>query len=220
MFCEVHSAFLSFIEKAIGNFSPKVFWEVFGYIGTALVIFSMTRTSVVKLRIFNICGSVISLIYAAKMNTWPVVFLNGSLVAINIFQLIRTSRTKIVFNYVKTTLSNDTLQYFAKHNMEDIKKYFPKWSPVSSDETEAHIVYMENEVVGVLTGKRINNTLIVGIDYSTPKFRDLSVASFLFAKIKDDGVDTLQAQADVEIHEKYLKKMGFTKKDDAFVKSL
>ena len=154
------------------------------------------------------------------MNAWPVVFLNGSLVAINVFQLIRSSRAKVVFNYVKTSLSNDVLQYFAKQNMEDIKKYFPSWSPDASDETEAHIVYMENEIVGVLTGKRINGTLIVGIDYSTPKFRDLSVASFLFAKIKEDGVNILQAQTDVELHEKYLKKMGFEEKNGALIKSL
>ena len=106
-------------DKALET--SKILWEIFGYIGTALVIFSMTRTSVVKLRFFNICGSVISLIYSIKMNAWPVVFLNGSLVAINVFQLIRSSRAKVVFNYVKTSLSNDVLQYFAKQNMEDIK---------------------------------------------------------------------------------------------------
>lgn len=64
--------------------------EVFGYTGTALILISMMMTSVVKLRIFNMAGSLISVIYAAISNTWPVVVLNASLFLINAVQLIKT----------------------------------------------------------------------------------------------------------------------------------
>ena len=67
----------------------EIFWEVFGYIGTGLVILSMTMTSVTKLRIVNICGAVISAIYGAYHATWPVVALNVCLTAINCFHLVR-----------------------------------------------------------------------------------------------------------------------------------
>ena len=53
----------------------NIYLELFGYAGTALVLTSMMMNSMTKLRIFNICGSVISMIYAALSNTWPVVFL-------------------------------------------------------------------------------------------------------------------------------------------------
>ena len=70
----------------------NIFLEVFGYIGTVLILLSMMMTSVVKLRIVNMIGSLISIIYAALNNTWPVVFLNTGLIIINAFQLIRMKK--------------------------------------------------------------------------------------------------------------------------------
>ncbi len=66
--------------------------EIFGYIGTALVIVSMLMTDINKLRIINISGGFISLIYAICVNTMPVVVLNATLITINIIQLIKSLR--------------------------------------------------------------------------------------------------------------------------------
>ena len=70
----------------------NIYLELFGYLGTALVLLSMMMTSVVKLRIINMTGSVISSIYAALSNTWPVVLLNLGLIIINTVQLLRLKR--------------------------------------------------------------------------------------------------------------------------------
>ncbi|MBQ3017196.1 MAG: YgjV family protein [Clostridia bacterium] len=78
--------------------NPKIAFELFGYAGTFLVIFSMTMTNVNKLRFFNICGSVISAIYAAVYGTWPIVLMNVCLVFINLFHLIRSKIRKIYRN--------------------------------------------------------------------------------------------------------------------------
>lgn len=71
-----------------------IFLEIFGYIGSGLILLSMMMTSVEKLRWFNISGSVISMIYAALMGTWPVVFLNVGTISINVVQIIRLHRKK------------------------------------------------------------------------------------------------------------------------------
>lgn len=70
----------------------SIFWEIFGYTGTALILISMMMTSVVKLRIINMSGSLISMIYAIITNTWPVVILNLGLIIINAVQLVRIRR--------------------------------------------------------------------------------------------------------------------------------
>lgn len=70
----------------------RIFLEVFGYIGSGLILLSMMMTSVEKLRWFNISGSVISMIYGAIMGTWPVVFLNVGTISINVVQIIRLHR--------------------------------------------------------------------------------------------------------------------------------
>lgn len=72
----------------------NIFLEIFGYIGSGLILLSMMMTSVEKLRWFNISGSVISMIYGAVMGTWPVVFLNVGTISINVVQIIRLHRKK------------------------------------------------------------------------------------------------------------------------------
>ena len=49
----------------------NIFLEIFGYVGTALVLLSMMMPSVVKLRLFNTVGSFISMIYAFLSGAWP-----------------------------------------------------------------------------------------------------------------------------------------------------
>lgn len=68
---------------------PEVLLEIFGYLGTVLVVVSMMMTSVTKLRIVNMCGSVISAIYAGICGTWPIVVMNVCLFVINGFHLVR-----------------------------------------------------------------------------------------------------------------------------------
>lgn len=70
----------------------NVYLELFGYLGTALVLLSMMMTSLTKLRAFNIAGSVITAVYALLMGTFPVAFLNVGLIIINTVQLIRNAK--------------------------------------------------------------------------------------------------------------------------------
>ena len=75
--------------------------ELFGYLGTALVLLSFIMTNIKWLRVVNMAGGIISLIYALCVNTMPVVVLNASLIVINAFQLIR-----IIVNEKNAAVSN------------------------------------------------------------------------------------------------------------------
>ena len=70
----------------------NVLFEVIGYTGTALILLSMMMTSVVRLRILNMSGSVFSMIYGALCGTWPVFLLNLCMIIINLIQLIRLKK--------------------------------------------------------------------------------------------------------------------------------
>ena len=69
--------------------NPKLALELFGYLGTALVLLSFLLTDIKWLRLVNMSGGLISLIYAIFTNTMPVVVLNASLIIINGVQLAR-----------------------------------------------------------------------------------------------------------------------------------
>ena len=72
----------------------NIFWEIIGYAGTAFVLLSMMMTSLKKLRIFNLCGAVLSMIYAFTCAAWPVFVLNFCLTGINSVQLYRLRSKK------------------------------------------------------------------------------------------------------------------------------
>ena len=84
MFAEI----LEYIKR------PEVLIEILGYCGTALIVISMMMSSVTKLRIVNMSGSVITTIYAAICGTWPIVLLNVSLFLINLYHLVKDKKNK------------------------------------------------------------------------------------------------------------------------------
>ncbi len=73
---------------------PKIALEIFGYIGTGLVLLSFLMKDIKWLRAINMAGGFISLIYAICTNAMPVVVLNGSLITINGIQLMRIIRAE------------------------------------------------------------------------------------------------------------------------------
>lgn len=87
---------------------PKIWLEIFGYIGTALVLVSFLMHDIKWLRAVNMAGGAISLIYAIIMNTMPVVVLNGSLILINGVQLARILRREREMKKEKETSTNET----------------------------------------------------------------------------------------------------------------
>ena len=66
----------------------NIYVEIFGYLGTLLVFVSMTMSSLKKLRIFNLSGSVITVIYSVIISAYPIVFLNLGLSFVNLFKLL------------------------------------------------------------------------------------------------------------------------------------
>ncbi len=79
--------------------------EIFGYVGTVLVVISMLMTDINKLRIINVSGGIVSLVYALVRNTMPIAVMNFILIAINIVQLIKSKRAKPV---IAENVNSDT----------------------------------------------------------------------------------------------------------------
>ena len=63
--------------------------EIYGYIGSVLVVVSMLMSSIIKLRVINILGSVISGSYALIIGSFPLVLMNSCLIIINVYNLYK-----------------------------------------------------------------------------------------------------------------------------------
>ena len=70
----------------------NIYLEIFGYLGMALVMVSMMMTNTLKLRLFNLAGALVCMVYGALTQTWPTALLNLGLTVIQIIQLIRLKK--------------------------------------------------------------------------------------------------------------------------------
>ncbi len=183
-----------------------LFMEIFGYVGTALVVVSMLMTSLVKLRIFNIAGSVISLLYAIWGGAFPIVVMNGALILINVYRLAHIQRKKPLFTDLAVTAENPLLLHILSCYEEDIRRYFPDYTVSDMAYTEMYLVMCDGEPAGILAGHRTDTVFSVGLDYATPRYRDLSVAKFIYGRLKESGIQTLVATENRD----YLRRAGFT----------
>ena len=197
-------------------------FELIGYLGSLLVIVSMLMTSVVKLRIINTIGSVIFGVYALLIHSYPTAVLQLFLIIINVINLYKLFSVKKEFNVVKLSGGDLFAKHFLEQNAQDIKKYFPDFSELKESDT-VYLVNSHSTCAGILVAKTDSanpQALLVKLDYTTPAYRDTSVAKFLFTYLETQGLQTFKVAAAnlVPAHEKYLKKMGFVKKEDFYEK--
>lgn len=130
----------------------NIYLEIFGYIGTVLVILSMTMTSLIKLRILNMSGSLVSLIYAACVNTWPVAVLNACLLGINLVQTVRELRGKGDVTLLSLGAEDSTAQHLLEIWQKDIEKTFPNCNFEEMKKGEVHILYKGEAAIGFFAG--------------------------------------------------------------------
>ena len=195
--------------------------EIFGYIGSALVVISMLMSSIVKLRVINIIGSVISGTYAIICGAFPLVLMNGCLIVINVYNLYKLFKTEQKYDMFEGKADDSFVQFFLNGNKEDIKTFFPEFKG-SSDAQYAYTVCCEGAPAGILLGtKKENGVFEVVIDYTTPAYRDCSVGKFLYGQLPNCGINTLvSGQKADAAHVSYLEKMGFKKENGSYVKKL
>ena len=66
--------------------------EVLGWVGSALLVYSVLQTRIFRLRLFNGVASALLVIFNAAIAVWPMVALNVTLTAINVFYIVRLLR--------------------------------------------------------------------------------------------------------------------------------
>ncbi len=149
----------------------NIYLEIFGYIGTALVIVSMMMTSVVKLRIINMCGGLISLIYAVCVNAWPVVVLNACLICINFVQTLRQLRGREDLALLAVQGDDPTVRHLLHIWKTDFEKRNPDLNLQEIRERNTHILYVGEEAVGLFIAARAGEEDHTDTLYLTPEHR-------------------------------------------------
>ncbi len=196
--------------------------ELFGYLGSALVVLSMLMSSVLKLRIINTVGSTISAIYALIIRSFPLALMNLCLIVINVYNLVRLLKSDRAYDLIETAPEDSFLRYFLNRCQEDIRTFFPHFPGEPGEVDRAFLVCCNGTPAGVLLGRMEGGeTLDILIDYSTPAFRDCSVGTYLYGQLPGLGIRTLLFRhLNSGEHLAYLEKMGYTPTAQAYIRNL
>ena len=193
--------------------------EIFGYIGSVLVVVSMLMSSIVKLRVVNTIGSIVSGTYALIVGALPLVLMNACLIIINVYNLFKLLKTKQVYDLVEGSADDALVSYFLDRYADDIKACFPGFKTENVNGKKAYIVCCDGNPAGVMVGEEKEGMIDILVDYSTPAYRDCSVGTFLYSKLPDKNISKLvYAQNKTEIHVSYMNKMGFVMENGVYVK--
>ena len=126
--------------------------EAVGYLGSFLVLVSFLMTSVVKLRIVNTIGSVIFMIYAVIIHSYPTAVMNFFLVLINLHFLWKSRKPDEQLDLIRLEKDDRLLKYLLEYYDKDIQTCFPSISYDLNDANRIYVVSIEGKPAGITLG--------------------------------------------------------------------
>ncbi len=160
--------------------------ELIGYVASALIAVSLMMSSILRLRIINLIGSVGFTTYGVLIHAYPVAVLNGIIVLVNAVFLARLLRAKEYFQLLKLRPDSDYLNYFLNFYRKDIKHILPdfQYNPVENQMTL--FILRDCAPVGVfIAQEKPGGVLQVILDFVIPRYRDVKIGRFLFVERAD-----------------------------------
>ncbi len=193
-----------------------------GYLASALVVISLTRTSVVRLRVLSFLGATTFVAYGVLIDSVPVIATNASIMAINLWFLRKelasggTRGIDLGASHIRT--DSPFLQDFVAFHLIDIHRFQPDFTLPSGDDVTAWLLIREGLPAGLLIGRLDGSTLTVDLDYVLRAYRDSRLGRWLFGRGADvfrrEGITAVRSTGDTDTHRKYLQRVGFEPSPD------
>ncbi len=189
--------------------------EIVGYTGSVLIALSLMMKNIVRLRKVNLFGASTFAIYGLLVNAYPVLVLNSFIAFVDMYYLIDIYRKKDAFSLMPVLDPNHPyLNKFLDFYSDDIEKFSPEFNRDEIEEANYYFILRNLVPVGIFIYKvRSLNEAEILLDYSTPDYRDLKNAEYLYYAalefLKEKGIKNLIAKSEVEKHRNYLKRVGF-----------
>ncbi len=200
--------------------------EVLGYVASALVVLSLTMTSLLRLRAVSLVGSVTFATYAILIGAIPVALTNAAIAGINIFHLRRLWRDRSVRSYFEVVPAHPAsavLRRFIEFHFEDIRRFQPSFSGLR-DEHLAWWILRDAVPAGlVLALRRDDGSAHLDLDYVTEPHRDFEPGAILYGPagpFREHGIERVVSEPGSPAHQRYLARMGFRPEGDLLVREV
>ncbi|HSJ70297.1 MAG TPA: hypothetical protein VLA29_01490 [Acidimicrobiia bacterium] len=200
--------------------SSTTVYELIGYAGSLLVVVSLAMSSVIRLRVVNLAGSLVFGVYGLLIGSIPILITNVVIAFLNVWYLTRELTTLDVLGVVAVDADDPFLVSFMEHHHADIESH------ATTDISGADVFFVmlrDTTLAGVFGGRRRGeDELEIVLDYVAPPFRDLRSGECLYAedgrRFADLGFRTLTMRNPDSRHLEYLGEMGFDEQEGVFIK--
>lgn len=187
--------------------------EFIGYAASLLIAISLMMKSLIKLRIFNGIGAIVFVVYGLLIKAYPVAFLNGLIVVIDIFYLVQMLKRSDYFTLMEVKPDSAYLNFFLDFHQEDIRRFFPNFSYSPKTADMVFFALRDTIPAGVVILRPDGNKGQVLLDYALKDYRDFKIGAFFFDDhadiLLDRGLACLETQGEVPSHARYLRQMNF-----------
>ncbi|BBH70158.1 hypothetical protein ACTI_68430 [Actinoplanes sp. OR16] len=197
--------------------------DLIGWAGSALLVWSLLQSRLLRLRALNLAGCVVLLGFNAAIGVWPMVGLNIVLAAINIWYLWRMLATRhdaATYQVVEVRTDDEFLAHTLRLHHDDILRFNPSFSR-RGDEA-AFLVVSGDEVVGVVLFRAAGDGVAqVVLDYVTQRYRDFTPGEFVFRQSRyfaDRGCRTVLTPPGMR--SPYYARLGFQPRGDSYALEL
>jgi hypothetical protein len=196
--------------------------EALGWLGSAVIVWSLVQTQLSRLRVFNLLGTILLVGYNLVLGIWPMVGLNVVLAAINVWYLVRSRRDKHdarAYEVLQVDGDDTFLRHVLRVHGADILRFNPSFvhEPFGTD--TAYLVLKGDETVGVmLVRDEGDGTARLLLDYVLPRYRDLSPGEFVFGPegpLRAHGIRRVIVPADMV--EPYYETLGLRRDGDTYL---
>ncbi len=161
--------------------------EVIGWTGSALLVWSLLPTRILRLRALNLLGCLVLIGYNGAVRVWPMVGLNVVLAVINVWYLGRmlaTRHDERTYDVVEVGTDDAFLAHVLRVHAGDIARFNPTFTgPGAGPGRWAFLVVRADEVVGVVLARDAGDGVAqVELDYVTQRFRDFTPGEFVYRR--------------------------------------
>lgn len=194
------------------DFSPV---ELVGYLGSLLIVISLTRTSILHLRLIGLAGSTAFLVYSILIEAYPIAVVNVIVIGIHLFFLRQLlSKTKEFFTSLELNKDSQYLRHFLSFYADDIESHQSDFEFEARDDQVRAFILRDLVPAGLFIGRTCSDgTIEVELDYVAPQYRDFKVAEFLYSDRSKifgaHGCRRIWARPGSNVHVEYFEKLGF-----------
>lgn len=191
--------------------------EAVGYIASALVVLSLTRSRVLHLRVLSLVGALMFGIYGVLIASVPIALTNAAITFVNLWHLGRIVTGREDFSLLEVPIDSPYLRRFLEFHADEIGAAQPDYTGIRDGDTVV-MVLRDMVPAAVVVGRPRDHHFRVYLDFAIPRYRDFKMGAWFYGRRSDffDRLDchSILATAHTPIQRRYLVRSGFSRRPD------